>query len=93
MNSGKIRAIYYLTQKLKKLSTIIYLNIKQATYQVMQSSYKNDFEMSLHQTIIENLFDKRWSSENCNNMKLVSDKYKLLLNIYKKAKRNSVRAI
>lgn len=49
--------------------------------------------MPLCQTAVEMLCDKGWRPEDCNDIKLVLDKLKSLLDIYNKAKGDFVRVI
>ena len=58
-----------------------------------KTAIEDDFEMPLCQTVVEILLDKRWRPEDCNNMRLVLDKLKLLLDIYNKAKGDFIGVI
>lgn len=49
--------------------------------------------MSLYQTVVETLLDKRGGPQDCNNMRLVLDKLKSLLNTYEKTKWDFVGVI
>lgn len=49
--------------------------------------------MSLCQITVEALLVKRWRPQDCNNLKLVSDKLKSLKNIYEKDKADLIGII
>lgn len=51
------------------------------------------FEMLLRQTAVETLLDKGWRPQDCNDLKLVSDKLKTLKDIHEKAKSDSIGII
>ena len=58
-----------------------------------EAAIEDDFEMPLRQTAVETLLDEGWRPEDCNDMRLVSDKLKSLLDTYDKAKGDSVGVI
>lgn len=58
-----------------------------------EEAIQADFKISLRQTSVVILLDKGWRPQDCNDLKLVSDKFKTLKEIYKKAKEDSIGII
>ncbi len=64
------------------------LHIKQC-----EKTLQADFKIPLRQTAVETLLDKGWKPQDCDNLKLVSDKLKTLKDIHEKAKDDSIGII
>lgn len=58
-----------------------------------EEAIQDNFEVPLRQTAVETLLDEGWRPQDCDNLKLVSDKLKSLKDIYEKAKGDSIGII
>ena len=58
-----------------------------------EEAIQADFETPLRQTAVETLLDEGWRPQDCDDLKLVSDKLKTLKDIHEKAKGDSIGII
>lgn len=57
----------------------------------MEDVIKSNLKIFLCQIALEILFDKKYHLQDCDNLKLVWKKIKMLKDIYKKVKSDSIR--
>ena len=58
-----------------------------------EEAIQDNFEMPLRQTAVEALLDEGWRLQDCNDVKLVSNKLNSLKDIYEKVKGDSIGVI